>query len=40
VFKRDGALVLREDYAEFRTLDGIDHSLFDVTDLKTTGPLP
>ncbi len=40
VFKRNGALALREDYAEFRTLDGIDPALFDVTELKTTGPLP
>jgi hypothetical protein len=40
VFKRDGVLALREDYAEFRTLDAIDPALFDVTNLKTTGPLP
>jgi sialate O-acetylesterase len=40
VFKRDGVAVLREDYAEFRTLDAIDPALFDVTNLKTTGPLP
>ena len=40
VFKRDGTPVLREDYAEFRTLDAIDPALFDVTDLHTTGPLP
>jgi hypothetical protein len=39
-FKRDDVLVLREEYAEFRTLDGIDRALFDVTNLKTTGPLP
>jgi hypothetical protein len=40
VFKRNGALALREDYAEFRTLDRIDPALFDVVELKTTGPLP
>ena len=39
-FKRNGVLALREDYAEFRTLDAIDPALFDVAQLKTTGPLP
>jgi len=36
VFKRNGTLALREDYAEFRALDGIDPALFDVTDLQST----
>jgi hypothetical protein len=40
VFKRNGALALREDYVEFRTLDSIDPALFDVAELNTTGPLP
>jgi hypothetical protein len=40
VFRRNGALALREDYVEFRTLKGIDPALFDVNDLKTEGPLP
>jgi hypothetical protein len=40
LFKRNGALALREGYVEFRTLEGIDPALFDVKDLKTAGPLP
>jgi sialate O-acetylesterase len=40
VFKRNGDLALREDYAEFRTLEGIDPALFDVDNLKTEGALP
>lgn len=39
-FKRNGELVIREDYASFRLVDRMDPALFDTRALKTTGPLP
>ena len=40
VFKRNGDLALTESYVEYRTLEALDPALFDVVDLKVTGPLP
>ena len=40
LFKRNGELAIREDYATFRLVDRMDPSLFDTKALKTSGPLP
>jgi hypothetical protein len=40
LFKRNGQLVIREEYVTFRLVDRIDPALFDTTTLKTNGPLP
>ena len=40
LFKRNGELATREDYATFRLVDRTDPALFDTKTLKTTGPLP
>jgi len=40
VFKRDGRIAIREDYATFRLVDRMDPALFDTTTLKVSGPLP
>jgi alpha-N-arabinofuranosidase len=40
LFKRNGELVVREDYVSFGLVDRMDPALFDTKALKTTGPLP
>jgi hypothetical protein len=40
LFRRDGRLVLREDYVSFRLVETMDASLFEIEPLKVSGPLP
>jgi hypothetical protein len=40
VFRRDGQLALREDYASVRLVERMDPALFDTKALETSGPLP
>jgi hypothetical protein len=40
LFKRNGQLLIREDYVTFRLVERMDPALFDTEQLKTSGPLP
>jgi hypothetical protein len=40
VFRRNGQLAIREDYASVRLVERMDPALFDTKTLKTSGPLP